>query len=156
MALLSQKIPGIQTVLVTDLTPQLGADLDANGFDVLMADKTVSRPLFLDVSEALNALGTLTGGTQDIDIELGNVVSATISTGAQTFTFSNPAVSGSNGKFELYLTNGGEQVITWPLSVDWKAATAPTLTAAGLDVLVFSTNDGGITWIGFVAILDAQ
>jgi hypothetical protein len=41
--------------------------------------------------------------------------------------------------------------ITWPASVDWPSATAPTLTASGTDVLVFITCDGGTTWYGFVA-----
>jgi hypothetical protein len=51
----------------------------------------------------------------------------------------------------LILTNGGSQTVTWPASVDWPAATAPTLTAAGVDKLVFETVDGGTTWTGNLA-----
>ena len=53
--------------------------------------------------------------------------------------------------FTLKLVNGGAFAQTWPASVDWPAATAPTLTASGTDVLVFITCDGGTTWYGFVA-----
>jgi len=106
--------------------------------------------------EIINILGDLGGGTDDIDLDDGNVVTATVSTAAQTFTFSNPPATGTNGSFSLYLTNGGSQTITWPASVDWVDATAPTLTAAGVDVLVFTTNDAGTLWSGFVAGLDVK
>jgi hypothetical protein len=33
----------------------------------------------------------------------------------------------------------------------WDGGVAPTLTAAGLDILIFYTHDGGTSWRGFVA-----
>jgi len=125
----------------------------------------VGCPIFMSIGsgsasgnggETVNALGDLGGGTDDIDLEDGNVVTATVSTAEQTFTFSNPPESGINGSFTLFLTNGGSQTINWPASVDWVDATAPTLTADGIDVLVFTTNDAGTTWLGFVAGLDVS
>ncbi len=83
-------------------------------------------------------------------------MTATVSTAEQTFTFTNPPASGVNGSFTLFLTNGGSQTVNWPASVDWPDATAPTLTAAGVDVLVFTTNDAGTIWLGFVAGLDVK
>jgi len=124
--------------------------------NLLMADNTLSRPKLIDYGETVNALGDLGGGTDDIDLESGNVVSATVSTATQTFTFSNPPASGVEGGFKLYLTNGGSQTVNWPASVDWAGGSAPTLTASGVDILVFSTIDGGTTWYGFVAGLDMQ
>jgi len=43
------------------------------------------------------------------------------------------------------------RTITWPSSVDWAAATAPTITAtnAGVDVFAFITVDGGTNYYGF-------
>ena len=43
--------------------------------------------------------------------------------------------------------------VTWPTSVDWPSATAPTLTAtaSAVDQFVFYTYDGGTTWYGFTA-----
>ncbi|MBI2108905.1 MAG: hypothetical protein HYT93_01835 [Parcubacteria group bacterium] len=105
-------------------------------------------------SETVNAIGSIGGGTQDIDLGLGNVVTATVDTSATTFTFSKAPASGTSGYFTLVLTNGGSQTVTWPASVDWAGATAPTLTASGVDVLTFFTVDGGTIWYGFAAGLN--
>ena len=71
-----------------------------------------------------------------------------------TYTFSNPPASGNSSIFTLKIIQGSSaRVITWPSSVDWVAATAPTLTATdnGVDIFVFQTIDGGTTYYGFVA-----
>ena len=71
-----------------------------------------------------------------------------------TYTFSNPAASGKLSMFSLKVIQGSSaRVITWPTSVDWAAATAPTLTATndGVDIFVFFTIDGGTTYYGFTA-----
>jgi hypothetical protein len=115
------------------------------------ADNTAQRLNLLDYAEVTNAIGSTGGGTQDIDLTLGNSVTATVDTSANTFTFSNPTASDELCGFTLLLTNGGSQTVTWPASVDWPAATAPTLTAAGVDKLVFETVDGGTTWTGNLA-----
>ena len=77
------------------------------------------------------------------------MVTATVDTSTNTFTFSNPSVTGVSCSFTLILTNGGSQTVVWPGTVDWAAATAPTLTAAGVDVLTFMTVDAGTIWYGF-------
>lgn len=106
--------------------------------------------------EMVNAIGDFGGGTQDIDLDLGNVVTATVSTATATFTFSNPPASGTAGAFTLVLTNGGSQTVNWPASVAWAGGSAPGLTSSGVDVLTFLTVDGGTTWYGFAAGLDMQ
>jgi hypothetical protein len=71
-----------------------------------------------------------------------------------TYTFSNPAASGKASMFVLkVIQDSSARAITWPSSVDWAAATAPTLTATnnGVDVFVFFTIDGGTTYYGFTA-----
>jgi len=121
------------------------------GDAINMADALLTRPEIKDYGETVNALGDLAGGTDDIDITLGNVVTATVSTGAQTFTFSNPSASGNACSFTLILTNGGSETVNWPAAVDWAGGTAPVLTAAGVDVLTFTTVDAGTIWYGFAA-----
>ena len=113
------------------------------------ADQTVSAINLKDYGEITNAIGNATGA-KTIDLTLGNSVTAT-TTGATTWTFSNPTASDELCGFSLKLVNGGSATQTWPASVDWPAATAPTLTTSGTDVLVFITCDGGTTWYGFVA-----
>ncbi len=113
------------------------------------ADQTVSAINLKDYGEITNALGNVAGATT-IDLTLGNSVTAT-TTSAVTWTFSNPTASDELCSFSIKLVNGGSATQTWPTSVDWPAATAPTLTTSGTDVLVFITCDGGTTWYGFVA-----
>ena len=136
-------LDGIQTL--TNKT--LGATTLAGA--VTGADQTVSAINLKDYGEITNALGNVTGATT-VDLNDGNSVTATV-TGAVTWTFSNPTASDEMCGFSLKLVNGGSAAQTWPASVDWPSATAPTLTASGTDVLVFFTVDGGTTWYGFVA-----
>jgi len=130
-----------------------GYDADTSKTDVAetrsasinMADNIVQRPVIKDYAETKVAMAA-----NDVDLSLGNVQTKTIS-GAQTLTFSNSPASGSAGSFTLLLTNGGSATVTWPTSVDWPVGKAPTLTAAGLDILVFTTIDGGTTWYGIAS-----
>jgi len=130
-----------------------GAVLGANTFTGTqnLADNTLQRANLLDYGEVTNAIGSTGGGTQSIDLTLGNSVTATVDTSANTFTFDNPTAGDELCGFVLFLTNGGSQTVNWPSSVDWPAATAPTLSASGLDILVFTTVDGGTIWHGQVA-----
>ena len=109
------------------------------------SDNVLQRPELKDYAETKVAMAA-----NDVDLALGNVFTKTIS-GAQTLTFSNPPATGKGGAFTLILTNGGSATITWPTSVDWPAATAPTLTAAGVDVLTFTTIDAGTIWYGIAS-----
>ena len=117
---------------------------------------TITNRLLKDYGEVTNALGDLGGGTDAINLTLGNSVSATVSTSAQTFTFTNPTASDELCGFTLVLTNGGSQTVNWPASVDWAGGTAPTLTTAGVDVLVFITNDAGTIWHGMISSGDSK
>jgi len=119
-----------------------------------MADNIISRPVLEDYAIQGSAIGN-TGATQTFDLSTANFFSATLDQNS-TFTFSNPPGSGDFGGFVLELTNGGAFTITFPASVDWPGGTAPTLTASGVDQLVFTTRDGGTTYFGFTAGLDIK
>jgi hypothetical protein len=121
---------------------------------VALADALLSRPTLKDYAIEGSAIGN-TGATRTFDLSVANFFSATLNQ-ACTFTFSNPPASGDFGCFVLELTNGGAFVITYPASVDFIGGTAPTLTAAGVDQLVFTTRDGGTTYFCFVAGLDIK
>ena len=123
---------------------------------ITMGDNLIETPKFIDYSEAINVVGGTGGGTQDFDLSLGKVHTATVDTSTNTFTFSNPPASGTAGSFTLILTNGGSQTVNWPGAVDWAGGTAPTLTTAGVDVLTFLTTDGGTVYLGFSAGLDMK
>jgi hypothetical protein len=118
------------------------------------ADNLVTRATLKDYAIEGSAIGN-TGATRTFDLSVANFFSATLDQ-ACTFTFSNPPASGDFGAFVLELTNGGAFVITYPASVDFVGGVAPTLTAAGVDQLVFTTSDGGTTYFAFVAGLDIK
>ena len=118
------------------------------------ADNIVDQPVLQDYAIQGVAIGNV-GATRTFDLETGNFFSATLNQ-SSTFTFSNPAASGDFCGFVMELTNGGAFTITWPASVDWTGGAPPTLTAAGVDQLVFTTRDGGTTWFGLVAGLDIK
>ena len=115
------------------------------GGELAAVDQVISRPEIKDYAETKVAMAA-----HAVDLSLGNVQTYTLS-GNQTLTFTNPPASGKAGSFTLIVTNGGSATLTWPTSVDWAAATAPTLTASGVDILTFLTIDGGTIWYGFLA-----
>ena len=65
-------------------------------------------------------------------------------TGNCTFTFSNPAPSGKNTTFMLILR--GAFTPTFPASVDWPDAAAPTYSTP--TAYIFTTVDEGTTYLG--------
>jgi len=93
------------------------------------------------VSQAATAMGAL-----DLDLRTSNYFTKTIS-GNSTFTFSNPAASGTVTAFTLELTHSSGTV-TWPSSVKWNADTAPTLTTGKTHLFMFVTDDGGTRYRG--------
>lgn len=99
-------------------------------------------------TEAQETVVSLSGTTPDVDLEAGTVFTLTTS-GDTTFTFSNPAATGTASRFTLEVTSGGSHTITWPASVRWPRDVVPTAPASGdTDVFVFWTRDGGTTWNG--------
>ena len=116
----------------------------------------VAKVDHLDVgqlTENVNVLGNCTGN-QTIDLALGNVVTATL-TGPGIWTFSNVAPLGKSSTVFFRLTNAGTN-ITWSPVPKWSGGIPPTMTASGVDLLVFNTVDGGTTWDAVVSSLDSK
>ena len=83
--------------------------------------------------------------TQTLDLSTGTTFSFTPS-GATTVSFTNPPASGNAIGFSVEI-NGDGSAITWPSSVKWDLATAPTATATK-ELYTFVTTDGGTTYYG--------
>lgn len=83
--------------------------------------------------------------TQTLDLSTGTTFSFTPS-GATTVSFTNPPASGLACAFTVEI-NGDGSTITWPASVKWHEATAPTATATK-ELYAFITTDGGTTYYG--------
>lgn len=95
-------------------------------------------------SETVVAGGNITG-TKAFSCADGNIHTATV-TGAVTVSFTNVPSAGQAGSIMLILTNGGSAAVTWPAAVKWPSGSAPALTSSGVDLLIFTTVDGGTTW----------
>jgi hypothetical protein len=100
----------------------------------------MTTPTITGVKETKVAIGA-----SDIDLTAGNYFTRTVS-GTTTLTVSNVPSTGTVGAFVLELTNGGSATVNWFSGCKWANGVAPTLTAAGVDLLAFYTHDGGTTW----------
>ena len=150
-------------------TPNAGefmATFGVNGAAILYYDNSakiattsegayISGELTADSYNEIYAAVTSTSNATTVNCEVGNTFSHTL-TENTTFTFSNPPASGTSYTFSIEIIQDASAsgfTVTWPASVDWPAATAPTLTAtaSAKDVFVFTTRDGGTNWYGFTA-----
>lgn len=151
---------GITPTDVIDANGSITANTLAVGNTTLsgslnLQDNELIRPIIRDYGLTHNALGS-GSGSRTIDLTLGNFVSATV-TGTTTWTFSNPTPSSNATGFVLELVDGGSATQNWPTpNVKWPGGTAPTLTASGVDVLAFFTDDGGTTWRGVLSMADSK
>ena len=96
---------------------------------------------------------TSSSNATTINCAAGNYFKHTL-TENTTFTFSNPPSSGTGFSFILHLIqDSSARTVTWPGSVDWASATAPTISTGNGDddFFVFATSDGGTIWYGFTA-----
>ena len=96
----------------------------------------------------------LSGATPTVLLSVGGSFSLTLSDNT-TVTFADAPATGSSG-FSLKVkqdASGSGYTVTWPASVQWPGGTAPDLTATAdkSDVFVFTTDDGGSSFVGLVA-----
>ena len=122
---------------------------DANG------DVNLSEELKAKSYNETYAAVTSSSNATTVDCHNGNAFSHTL-TENTTFTFSNPPASGTAFSFSLEIiqdASASGYTVTWPSSVDYPSATAPTLTAtaSAKDLFIFYTRDGGTNWLGFTA-----
>ena len=135
-----------------------GYDADTAKLDVIQtftANQTVTAEFKANSYNESYTAVTSTSNATTVNCETGNTFSHTL-TENTTFTFSNPPASGTAYTMTIEIiqdAGASGYTVTWPASVDFPAATAPTLTAtaSAVDVFVFTTRDGGTTWYGFTA-----
>lgn len=136
----------------TDYLPLAGGTLTGH---VDAADNVVSQAEIKDYSETVVTANS--GAAYTVDLANGNIVELTLTDNC-TLSFSNPPATGKAGSVTLILHQDGtgNRTVTWPASLKWSNATAPTLsaTAAAIDIIQLFTTDGGTTWRGFLAGLN--
>lgn len=151
------------TILGTFNGNELGLDIRTTDNNIVLSDGAGNPRVHVDTNGITKAQSyaeeyeavTSTSNATTVNCRNGNSFSHTL-TENTTFTFSNPPASGTSYSFSLEIIQDASAsgfTVTWPASVDWPSATAPTLTAtaSAKDVFIFTTRDGGTTWYGFTA-----
>lgn len=148
-ATLTNKTISMASNSLIGTTAEFNAALSDGDFCTLDGTETLTNKTITGLVEKHVAIAA-----EEIDLKTGNLFSKTI-TGATTFSVKNVPASGSVATFILHLTNPGANV-TWWAGVKWQKGIAPTLTAAGTDVLGFYSFDGGASWTGIVMAKDVK
>lgn len=152
----------------TNRTPvQVKTDLALAKSDVGLAnvDNTsdANKPVSTATQTALNGKVNVSNGggetyfdagnsgtAKTLDLANGNVQKLTL-TGNCTITLTGPSAGAYRSMLLYVFQDGtGNRTITWPGSVHWGTAGAPTLstTASKMDKILLDTVDGGTTWYG--------
>ena len=90
----------------------------------------------------------------DFDVADGTYVVATFGASAVAELGFVGGDSDESQEWVLELTNGGQGTLTWGSEVEWPGGSAPTLTAAGVDLLRFYSPDGSVRVLGTLIDLD--
>ena len=101
-------------------------------------------------SETVDVQGSIAGS---LILSMGdaNVHTCTLTVAVTSVLFNNPPATDIRGSFTLEVSNP-DYDITWPASVKWPAGVTPPKSSGGasaLDIYMFTTTDGGSTWMGF-------
>ena len=128
---------------------------------VVAADQVVGEPQLKDYSETVEDISGTKTAAFDIALADGNVQTLTV--GAGTFNIGIVgALTDQSNSLTLLLTNGGASTATFVAGVNggggnavhWAGGEAPTFTTSGVDVVCFTSFDGGTNYYGFVGGLD--
>lgn len=125
--------------------------IDGSG-NVGIGTSTVRSKLDINGNYTLKVV-PVTGSS--INCGSGNYFTLSSSGYTTTFTFDNVPQGCAYG-FIFEITNGGAATVIWPATVKWPYGTAPVLTASGVDVLCFITDDGGASWRGVASMIDSR
>jgi len=146
-ATLTGILKGNGTSAFTAVTAPTGALVGTTDTQTL-TNKTIEAGTFTNgYTEEVATANTSTAYT--IDLAGGSVQILTL-TGNCTFTFPT-ATAGQSFILLLKQDGTGGRTVTWPASVEWPGATAPTITstASKMDKFVFTAADSN--WYGSVA-----
>jgi len=151
---------GLKWAVPTDTTKMpLAGGTFAGTVD--MGDNLIEEPQIKDYSETVEAISGTKTAAFDIALADGNVQTLTV--GAGTFNIGIVgALASQSNSLTLLLTNGGASTATFVAganggggnAVHWAGGEAPTFTTSGVDVVCFTSFDGGTNYYGFVGGLD--
>lgn len=140
-------MPNTNTPRYGFVEPEVGADNNLWGThlntDLVSLDTILAVPRFPRRVVTAGAITLAQGIVHEMTVS-GPVTVSISNTPADIVS---PVTENYGVIFFLKVINGGSDTVTWPGSVVWTDA-APSLETAGVDWLMFITNDAGVTWYG--------
>jgi hypothetical protein len=137
------------------------ADLKSDGTvsatgDFNWAGNKLESPNLSKYTETVYTITPLTvGGTLTINCNNGNVQDYTFNANVvTTLQFSNAPTAGKLYSITLALHGAAGKLQGYHSSIKWGDGEVPTLST-GTDILNFFTYDGGVTWYGSSAVINA-
>lgn len=120
---------------------------------VNFADNVLQRPELRDAAETCSIVAAA-GADETLDYTAAAVHDLTLDANC-TLAFTNPPAAGKAGSMLLIIRQPASvKTVTWPASVKWPGGVAPTMAGSTVNTFVFTTIDGGTTWLGATCALD--
>lgn len=129
------------------VSQNFNAGFDATGNSTSDGSFVSTGLTFTDGSLVQKYTALSNSGTVTVDLSLGDLFAFSVSA-VTVVNFTNPQPAPRSHVFLLEITNGGSSTVQFPPSVVWNAGVTPTLKITGVDVLGFTTIDGGTTYRG--------
>jgi len=108
------------------------------------------------ITESPASTITPSGTAYTINLLSGTYQKLTNTASGATLSVSNLASNVLN-QVTLEIVNGGAGAITWPAMTKWPGGTAPTLTAAGTDIVQLLNPTGAAgAWYGYLVAKDVK
>jgi len=142
------RLPALSTTYLANLS---GTNL--TGVGLLGSNNAwAARQDLLTYSETKTA-PAITSNVLTLDLATGTHFEVALDAAITTLTISNVPSASTVSSFTLKFTaDGTPRAVTWPASIKWANAAAPSLTSTNgkVDIFTFLSHDGGTTWYAFV------
>lgn len=113
------------------------------------AGATVTGPVAVNTITEVFSLPAIVSNVLTLDVTASDNYIVTFNADITTLTFTNLFASDRHGKIELLLVaNGTPHTVSWPASVKWPGASAPTITSTNgkVDIFECRTYSAGVIW----------
>ena len=117
-------------------------------------DKTLQEIKFRNYKEQRSNV-TISSGNCNLNLSNANVFNVSMNANITSINISNTSTESDTivGFTMILRADGTARSVTWPTSIRWPDAAAPTLTSTNnkVDIVSFVSDNNGANWYGFVS-----